>query len=125
MPRLKVKKAQCSKSPSQAHHWIGLKKFNEDKNARVMIGTDAIGEGVDGLQNTMDVLVNFDLPYNPAVVSQRIGRLDRVGQKTAVNVIHLVAESTVEERVMKIIERKKRLFKEVIDRDILKEVFVW
>lgn len=102
-----------------------IRKFNEDKNARIMIGTDAIGEGVDGLQNTIDVLVNFDLPYNPAVIAQRIGRLDRMGQKTAVNVIHLVAERTVEERVLKAIERKKKLFEEVIDRDILEEVFVW
>jgi superfamily II DNA/RNA helicase len=50
-----------------------------------------------------DVVINVDLPRNPAKLEQRIGRAHRIGQKKVVNVINLVVEDTIEERVLEII----------------------
>jgi SNF2 family DNA or RNA helicase len=65
-----------------------------------------------------DMVTNVDLPQNPAKLEQRIGRAHRIGQKKAVNVINLVVENTIEERVLEIIYQKQQLFTAMFDTDI-------
>jgi len=65
-----------------------------------------------------DVVINADLPWNPAKLEQRIGRAHRIGQKKAINVINLVVEDTIEERVLEIICQKQQLFAAMFDTDI-------
>ena len=56
---------------------------------RVLLATDAAGEGID-LQRHCHRLVNFDIPFNPSRLEQRIGRIDRYGQKHAPEIFHFV-----------------------------------
>lgn len=74
------------------------------KDVRVLVSTDAGGEGLN-LQ-FCHVVVNFDMPWNPMRVEQRIGRVDRIGQSKVVRAINFVLEDTVEHRVRDVLEHK-------------------
>ena len=74
------------------------------KESRVLISTDAGGEGLN-LQ-FCHVVVNFDIPWNPMRMEQRIGRVDRIGQKHPVRAFNFVFEDTVEFRVREVLEAK-------------------
>lgn len=67
--------------------------------ARVLLSTDAGGEGLN-LQARCRLVVNFELPWNPGRVEQRIGRVDRIGQAATVHALHLVARDTAENLVL-------------------------
>ena len=69
------------------------------------------------------VVVNMDLPWNPAVLEQRIGRVHRLGQKQPVQVVNFVAQGTIEEGMLSVLEFKKSLFAGVLDGGE-KEVFL-
>jgi SNF2 family DNA or RNA helicase len=72
--------------------------------SQFMVSTDAGGEGIN-LQ-FCHVMINYDLPWNPARLEQRIGRLDRIGQKHNVLVFNLHVADTVEQRVREVLETK-------------------
>jgi len=74
------------------------------KEARILISTDAGGEGLN-LQ-FCHVVVNYDIPWNPMRLEQRIGRVDRIGQRRRVYAINFVLEDTVEFRVRQVLEEK-------------------
>lgn len=85
----------------------------QNKDYKVMICTDSGSQGLN-LQ-FCDVMVNFDLPWNPMKVEQRIGRIDRLGQSSKdVWVYNFVLQETVEERIFTILGSKIALFKECI-----------
>jgi len=71
---------------------------------RVLISTDAGGEGLN-LQ-FCHVVVNYDMPWNPMRLEQRIGRVDRIGQRHAVRALNLALQDTVEYRVREVLEEK-------------------
>jgi SNF2 family DNA or RNA helicase len=73
-------------------------------SAQVLISTDAGGEGLN-LQ-FCHVIVNYDLPWNPMKLEQRIGRVDRIGQKHVVRALNFALEDTVELRVREVLEEK-------------------
>lgn len=77
-------------------------KFKEE--SQILISTDAGGEGIN-LQFA-HVMINYDLPWNPMKIEQRIGRLDRIGQKKDVLVFNFVLKDTVEERVRDVLNEK-------------------
>ena len=72
--------------------------------ARILVSTDAGGEGLN-LQ-FCHVVVNYDIPWNPMRLEQRIGRVDRIGQKHEVRALNLVLENSVEHRVREVLEQK-------------------
>lgn len=74
------------------------------REVRVLISTDAGGEGLN-LQ-FCHVIVNFDMPWNPMRLEQRIGRVDRIGQQRMVRAINFVLEDTVEHHVRQVLEEK-------------------
>jgi superfamily II DNA/RNA helicase len=76
--------------------------FSSD--VRVLISTDAGGEGLN-LQ-FCHIIINFDMPWNPMRIEQRIGRVDRIGQTHVVRAINFVLEDTVEHRVRQVLEAK-------------------
>ena len=71
---------------------------------RILISTDAGGEGLN-LQFA-HVVINYDLPWNPMKIEQRIGRVDRIGQKYPVKAFNLIFEDSVELRVQEVLEEK-------------------
>ena len=89
-------------------------RFNNDPVCRVFLSTDAGGVGLN-LQHAASVVVNMDLPWNPAVLEQRIGRVHRLGQTRGVQVVNFVAENTIEEGMLSVLAFKKSLFAGVLD----------
>jgi SNF2 family DNA or RNA helicase len=85
-----------------------LRAFQEDPDFRVLFSTDAGGVGLN-LQ-VASVVVNLDVPWNPAVLEQRVARVHRMGQRRAVQVLHFVARGTIEERVREVLQEKRALF---------------
>lgn len=79
-----------------------LNEFKTQTN--ILISTDAGGEGLN-LQFS-DCLINYDLPWNPMKIEQRIGRIDRIGQKKDVQIFNFVLCDTVENRVKDVLEEK-------------------
>jgi hypothetical protein len=73
--------------------------------ARVLLATDAAGEGLN-LQQGCRLVVNLELPWNPMRLEQRIGRVDRIGQKRTVHVINLMAAGTAEEGILARLARR-------------------
>ncbi len=74
------------------------------KDVRILISTDAGGEGLN-LQ-FCHVVINYDIPWNPMRLEQRIGRVDRIGQAHAVRAVNFVFEGSVEHRVCEVLEQK-------------------
>lgn len=79
-------------------------RFWDENGAKFLISTSAGGEGIN-LQCAR-VLFNYDLPWNPRAVEQRIGRIHRYGQKEVAQVYNLIAEDTVEERIYALLTEK-------------------
>ena len=79
---------------------------------QILISTEAGGEGRNF--QFCHLMVNYDLPWNPMRIEQRIGRLDRIGQKKPVLIYNLFCEGTVEEHVIEVLERRIGLFEESV-----------
>jgi superfamily II DNA or RNA helicase len=90
-----------------------IERFRTDPDCRVFFSTDAGGVGLN-LQFAA-VVVNVDLPWNPAVLEQRIGRVHRLGQRQPVRVVNFVARGTIEEGMLGLLKFKKSLFAGVLD----------
>ncbi len=76
-----------------------IDEFLENRDIRVLLTSEVGGEGLD-LQRA-SVVINYDLPWNPMVVEQRIGRVDRIGQEAdRIVILNLVVEDSIEERVI-------------------------
>ena len=98
--------------------------FRSDPDVRVLVATDAAGEGVN-LQNA-NLMVNYDLPWNPNRLEQRFGRIHRIGQQEVCHLWNLVAKETREGDVFFRLLEKLRVESEALKGrvfDILGEVF--
>lgn len=82
------------------------------KHAQVLIATEAGGEGIN-LQ-FCNHIINFDLPWNPMRLEQRIGRIHRLGQEKDVMIYNFAIKNTVEEHILKLLYEKIHLFEKVI-----------
>lgn len=87
--------------------------FTDDPDSRVFLSTDAGSTGLN-LQ-AGSVMINLDLPWNPAVLEQRIARIYRLGQERNVQVINLVAKDTIEEQMLDKLRFKTAMFEGVLD----------
>ncbi|KLV27203.1 ATP-dependent helicase [Niallia circulans] len=81
-------------------------------HAQVLIATEAGGEGIN-LQFCHHI-INFDLPWNPMRLEQRIGRIHRLGQKEDVKIYNFAVKDTVEDHILKLLYEKIHLFEKVI-----------
>jgi hypothetical protein len=88
-----------------------LDRFRDDPECRVFLSTDAGGTGLN-LQ-AADTVINLEVPWNPAVLEQRIARVHRMGQHRPVQVFNLVVRDSIEERVLRTLEQKRSLFAEL------------
>jgi hypothetical protein len=97
-----------------------VSRFFDDPACQVFFSTDAGGVGLN-LQ-VADHVINLDLPWNPAVLDQRIARVHRLGQRRAVNVTLLLAEDSIETRMEGTLAAKRALFEAAVgdsDADIV------
>ncbi len=90
-----------------------IKAFKEDPDCRVFLCTESGGAGLN-LQNA-SVVINVDLPWNPAKLEQRIARAWRKGQRRPVTVINLVARGTIEHGMLQTLALKQGLADGVLD----------
>jgi len=91
-----------------------IDEFSNNRDCKVFLSTDAGGTGLN-LQ-AADCVVNFELPWNPARMNQRIGRLSRIGQKSrCVNVVNLITKESIEEKIMAGLQLKMDLFQGVFE----------
>ena len=97
-----------------------IDRFRDDDAIQVFISTDAGGVGLN-LQNAA-VLINLDIPWNPAILEQRIARVHRLGQQQKVQAILLVASESYEERVLGLVQGKRELFDNVVHVDATEDV---
>lgn len=97
-----------------------MEKFSQDDAKQLFISTDAGGVGLN-LQ-IASILINLDMPWNPAVLDQRIARVHRLGQKQKVQIFLLISEDSYEQRVADLVKGKRDLFDNVIDPDASEDV---
>lgn len=93
----------------------GKKDWMKDlfrERAQVLIATEAGGEGIN-LQ-FCNQIINYDLPWNPMRLEQRIGRIHRLGQERDVHIYNMATSGTVEEHILKLLYEKIQLFENVI-----------
>ncbi len=87
--------------------------FNNDPECRVFLSTDAGGVGLN-LQSASN-MINMDIPWNPAVLEQRIGRIYRMGQKKNVSIINLIAQNTIEHKMISTLKFKTAIADGILD----------
>ena len=92
-----------------------MQQFQKDPNCKMFIATNAGSTGLN-LQ-AANTVVNVDLPWNPAVLEQRISRVHRMGQKRSVQVFILITEDTLEENLLGTLAAKHELALAVLDPD--------
>ena len=93
-----------------------IELFRHKNNTRVFIGSmGASGTGVDGLQDNCNTVVFAELDWTPALVDQAEARLRRIGQKNTVWVYHIVADGSIDSRIVKLMMEKEALAKEILD----------
>lgn len=90
-----------------------VERFRDDPACRVFLSTDAGATGLN-LQHA-SILVNMDLPWNPALLEQRIGRIHRMGQKRPVQIVNFVAKGTIEEGMLSVLAFKRSLSAGILD----------
>jgi len=91
-------------------------EFHDDPTFRMLFTSDAGGVGLN-LQRAANCVVNLELPWNPAVLEQRIGRIYRIGQKLPIDVYNLVCEQGIESRIAALVGSKQAFFKGLFDGD--------
>jgi hypothetical protein len=92
-----------------------IKRRLRDKQVRLLVGTDAAGEGLN-LQSA-GVVANYDLPWNPMKIEQRIGRIDRLGQeRSVIRVLNFAYRDTVEQDVFFTVGKRINLFQGIVGR---------
>jgi len=91
-----------------------IRRFLEDPDVRVLLSSEVGAEGLD-FQTASHILVNYDLPWNPMRVEQRIGRLDRIGQPSdRIIIFNFAIPGTIEDRILSLLYQRIRIFEETI-----------
>jgi ATP-dependent helicase HepA len=89
-----------------------VEAFRSGKGPHILISTEAGGEGRNF--QFCHRLVNYDLPWNPMRVEQRIGRVDRIGQLHPITIFNFHVQGTIEGRILDVLEKRIRIFEEAV-----------
>ncbi len=93
-----------------------IRKFETNKHYKIFLSTEAGGSGLN-LQ-VADTLINFELPWNPAKKNQRIGRIDRIGQKSnKLTIYNFITRNSIEQQIASGLLLKQNLFDGVLGTD--------
>ncbi len=109
-----LRSAFFSGDESQKRRTQNILDFHDDPSLMVLFSTDAGGVGLN-LQRAASSVINLELPWNPAVLEQRIGRIYRLGQKQPVQVYNLMSEQGIEARIAHTVADKQALFTGLFD----------
>ncbi|MFK7986270.1 MAG: DEAD/DEAH box helicase [Sandaracinaceae bacterium] len=93
-----------------------LVELHDDPLTRVLFATDAGGVGLN-LQRAANACVHLELPWNPAVLEQRVARIHRLGQADPIDVVQLVTQGSIEARIEGLVAAKRSLFEGLFDSD--------
>lgn len=107
--------------PAQKRKEI-IDEFQSGDRIKLFLSTDAGGVGVN-LQSA-NIVINLDLPWNPAVLDQRIGRIYRLGQKKHIRVYNFIAHNSVEHRILYLLDFKRAVFNGVLEPEGNDEVML-
>jgi SNF2 family DNA or RNA helicase len=99
---------------SQKQRERSIVEFHDDPSVSVMFLSDAGGVGLN-LQHAATCCVNLELPWNPAVLEQRVGRIYRLGQGSPIDVFNLVSEEGIESRIAELLVQKKAVVASLFD----------
>ncbi len=99
-----------------------IEKFQGDNELKVFLSTDAGEVGIN--LPSANILINLDLPRNPAVLEQRIGRIFRLGQKKHVNVYNFISKGSIEHRILYLPDFKKSVFTGIMEEEGEDEVML-
>lgn len=90
-----------------------IDQFREDPKVRVLLASEVASEGVD-LQFSK-TLINYDLPWNPMKIEQRIGRIDRIGQQAEkIDILNFGCANTIDERIYERLLKRLRIFERAL-----------
>ncbi len=90
-----------------------IKRFRDDSSVRLLLSSEVGSEGLDF--QFCHILINYDLPWNPMKVEQRIGRLDRFGQTSdKISIFNVVSRGTIEEKILSRLYKRIQIFKSSI-----------
>lgn len=98
--------------PSQKREEL-IERFTNESDCRIFLSTDTGSTGLN-LQ-VASILINLDLPWNPAVLEQRIGRIYRLGQEMPIQVLNLVSKDSIEENMIDRLRFKRSMFEGALD----------
>lgn len=107
---------QNSKQREQA-----VKKFQTDPNTKIFFASNAGGVGLDGLQLAARHIVHTDIPWNPAIIDQRNGRLHRILQQSNVVAYYLMTTGTIEEHVYGLSQDKRDVRLQTLAKFVLNQ----
>ena len=91
-----------------------IEAFHEDPDTRILFASDAGSVGLN-LQKAANACIHLDIPWNPAVLEQRNGRVYRLGQTSKVDFYYLISEGSIEEHMARVLSDKKALFEGLFD----------
>jgi SNF2 family DNA or RNA helicase len=114
LARGNVRAAFFTGDEGQKRRTQNIVEFHDDPACRVLFATDAGGVGLN-LQRAASACINIELPWNPAVLEQRIGRIYRLGQSRPIDVYNLVSEPGIESRISDLVGTKQAFFKGLFD----------
>jgi len=114
LARAGLRAAFFSGEESQKRRTQNIIDFHDDPHTAVLFATDAGGVGLN-LQRAASCCINLEMPWNPAVLEQRIGRVYRLGQKRPIEVYNLVADEGIESRIYDLVGNKRALFTGLFD----------
>ena len=98
--------------PAQKRNEL-IDRFTNDPDCRIFLSTDAGSTGLN-LQ-AASIIINLDLPWNPAILEQRVGRIYRIGQEMPIQVLSLVSKGSIEEKMIERLRFKRSMFEGALD----------
>lgn len=105
-----------TKNPSEGTRLWAEEQFNDSDGPQILVATDAAGEGIN-LHKECRLMVNYDIPWNPTRLEQRMGRIHRYGQDEPVHIYNLVTSNTREGYVLEKLSTKLEQMKQDIGSD--------
>jgi superfamily II DNA or RNA helicase len=107
--RAKIGSAMFTGRESENQRFKALHEFSSQPNVMVFLSSDAGGVGLDGLQLVSHVAIHTELPWNPARLDQRTGRVHRIGQTKPVSVLYFYASDSIESKMLEVLEGKREI----------------